>query len=435
MSYTQKFKGSFAFADAHCMEAGIDAYLEDTEDVLIGLSELKLDENYIEIDYDCSAPASMYEPTQSALSRLGDFASDGEVDMEFHLDGVSRKYVGNGRRRSSKDLPPQHHKWDVYVAAKAGNAAALATLYEAGVDITQELAGETALGLAAIAGSPDAVNVVLGAGAKPDANILADAANAATAEVLLEAGAPLDGLTDRKVSVFARVCNRDDVAALLFDRGAKIVAKDYEAIACGLATEGDVALLRRVVERAPEITSVFGATAVMRRAIHSNEPVMLDFLIDHGAKMPDDLLHQAIEAKATSLVENVLRSSDGVASCGASNEREDAMCVAAACGAIEVMELLAKYGVPIQPATLGATSPLIAAASAYDRDAIQAVIWLLDRGVPVTSVDANGRSVLQRASLAKVSALLVERGADRAQIDWDDMAEEDKETLHRLLGD
>jgi ankyrin repeat protein len=151
--------------------------------------------------------------------------------------------------------------------------------------------------------------------------------------------------------------------------------------------------------------------------------------------MPDDLLHQAIEAKATSLVENVLRSSDGVASCGASNEREDAMCVAAACGAIEVMELLAKYGVPIQPATLGATSPLIAAASAYDRAAVQAVIWLLDRGVPVTSVDANGRSVLQRASFAKVSALLVERGADRAQIDWDDMAEEDKETLHRLLGD
>src|SRR5664279_3466980 len=260
MSYTQKFKGSFAFADAHCMEAGIDAFLEDTEDVLIGLSELKLDENYIEVDYDCSAPASMYEPTQIALGRLGDFASDGEVDMEFHLDGVSREYVGNGRRRSSKDLPPQHHKWDVYVAAKAGNAAALAALYEAGVDITQELAGETALGLAAIAGSPDAVSVVLGAGAKPDANILADAANAATAEVLLEAGAPLDGLTDRKMSVFARVCNRDDVAALLFDRGAKIVAKDYEAIACGLASEGDVALLRRVVERAPEITSVFGAT-------------------------------------------------------------------------------------------------------------------------------------------------------------------------------
>jgi hypothetical protein len=435
MSYTQKFKGSFAFADAHCMEAGIDAFLEDTEDVLIGLSELKLDENYIEIDYDCSAPASMFEPTQSALSRLGDFASDGEVAMEFHLDGVSREYVGHGGRRSSKDLPPQHHKWDVYLAAKTGNAVALATLHEAGVDITQQLAGETALGLAAIAGSPDAVSVVLGAGAKPDANILTDAANAATAEVLLEAGAPLDGLTDRKVSVFARVCNRDDVAALLFDRGAKIVASDYEAITCGLASEGNVVLLRRVVERAPEITSVFGAVAVMRNAIYSNEPVMLDFLIDHGAKMPDDLLHQAIEAKATSLVENVLRSSEGVASCGASNEREHAMCVAAACGAIEAMELLAKYGVPIQPATLGATSPLIAAASAYDRDAIRAVIWLLDRGVPVTSVDANGRSVLQRASFAKVSALLVERGADRAQIDWDDMAEEDQETLHRLLGD
>jgi hypothetical protein len=85
--------------------------------------------------------------------------------------------------------------------------------------------------------------------------------------------------------------------------------------------------------------------------------------------------------------------------------------------------------------TPGATSPLIAAASAYDRDAIKAVIWLLDRGVPVTSVDANGARSYSGRRSRKSAELLVDRSADRAQIGWDDMAAEDKETLHILLGD
>ncbi|MFT3696829.1 MAG: hypothetical protein QM831_27050 [Kofleriaceae bacterium] len=429
MSYSQKFKGCFTFADLHCLEAGLDAFVEDLDDVLFSVHDLMIDHNSVCVDFDGSAPASMYEATQIALDRLSNFADGGGIKTEFHLDGVSRDVIGYGGLESSEGLPPRHRKWEVYVAAKHGDDTALAELRDAGIDITQN----DALLLASIAGDPASVRMVLAAGAKPDANTLAAAANEETAEVLLEAGAPVDGVTSSTRSVFALVCEQSDVAALLFERGAKIVASDYASIASTLARAGNVDLLRQVVERAPEITQAF--TISIRDAIRSNEPVMLDFLIDHGAKLPDDLLYQAIVAGAVAIVENIVRTPDGRASCGASTEREDAMCVAAASGAIAVIEMLAKHGVPIQPAIPASTSPLIEAASAYDRRAIKAVTWLLDHGVPVTSVDARGQSVLQRASFAEVQALLVKRGADRGQIVWDDMAAEDQETLHRLLGD
>src|SRR5688572_40044 len=125
MSYDQTFKGKYTFADAHCLEAGLDAFAQLLTDSIVDLDSLKVKGLEVGIDVDCSAPASMYEETSMAIGALGSCAKSGSVAMTFTLDGTSREARGAGRRTSSKGLPPRHYKWDVFFAAKAGDAKAL----------------------------------------------------------------------------------------------------------------------------------------------------------------------------------------------------------------------------------------------------------------------------------------------------------------------
>src|SRR5215470_15771057 len=159
MSYTQTFKGELAFADAHCLEAGLDAFVEDLRDSILSLDHLRLDGTRVKIDMDCTAPASMYDPTLIALGRLAEFAASGRVATTFHLDGVSRDRVDAARRRSPEGLPPAHRRWEIYQAAGAGDAGALGALQADGISLAATFPASenmSTLHLAAQAGSADA---------------------------------------------------------------------------------------------------------------------------------------------------------------------------------------------------------------------------------------------------------------------------------------
>src|SRR5262249_35441060 len=107
----QTFKGELVYTDAHCLEAGLDAFVEDLRDSILSLDHLRLDGTRVKIELDCSAPASMYEPTLIALGRLAEFAASGRVAPTFHLDGASRDGVDAARGGSAHGPPPRHRRW------------------------------------------------------------------------------------------------------------------------------------------------------------------------------------------------------------------------------------------------------------------------------------------------------------------------------------
>jgi ankyrin repeat protein len=446
MSYTQTFKGAFHYANDHRIEAALDAFVSDLSESVVDLRSLKLRGSSISIAVDCSAPASMYDETLMALGRLGDHATSGSIATTFHLDGISRERVGAAGVWDTAGLPPRHHRWDVFRAAREGDAAKLRALVAAGssLDVTYpSFRGWTSLHLAAAAGASDAARVLLETKLAIDATgergetPLAVAATAKVAELLLEAGAdPAHRLDGRSLLLAVSDAGRDDVVALLLARGIAIAADEREALAESCASGGRLATLRALVDHDPRMTEVLRAPAVMKAAVRGGEPVLLDYVLEHGAEPPATLLEDAIDAGALALVELALGAPGAIAGCGPSSNRDDAMCVAAAKGQLEVMQLLARYGVPIHPVTPGDTTPIHRAACSFDDRALACVDWLLEQGVSVTATDGEGNTVLADAvgfGRTAMLASLVERGADPAEIAYDEMASEDAETLRRLL--
>lgn len=164
MSYDQTFKGQFEYADAHCLEAGLDRFAACVADSLVDLDSLKIDGLTVVIDMDCSAPASMYDETTWALRELGSEARSGSVTATFTMDGTDRERIRSGGRSSSSGLPPQHHRWALFFAAKAGDASSLRALIDRGVALDHAYEGYygwSPLHLAAKAGVAEALTVLL----------------------------------------------------------------------------------------------------------------------------------------------------------------------------------------------------------------------------------------------------------------------------------
>jgi hypothetical protein len=315
MSYDQTFKGKFTFADSHCLEAGLDRFAAMLDHSIVGLDSLELDGLTVMVDMDCSAPASMYDETTSALRELGSEAKSGSLVATFTLDGTERERLRSGGRRNSKGLAPQHHRWELFAAAKAGDAAALRELGSRGVALAQTFPsyyGWSTLHLATAIGSVDAVQTLLDAGTPPDiapsatgATPLSLAANAEVAKLLLTAGADKDRLVGDTVAL-AIACDSDrrDVAAVLLDAGAAVPESLRENVVESCVRNGDVGTLHRLVSRERALASLLCNPDLMERAIASGEPVLIDLLLAHGAKLPEPFVEQSKQGsskkKATS---------------------------------------------------------------------------------------------------------------------------------------
>lgn len=132
VSYDQTFKGRFTYADAHCLEAAIDAFLErdpdDDEASVLELDDLKIDGLSISIDWDGSAPASSSFGSEAWLRALAEHALSGTMKTSFTMDTTERTTVSARKRKSAAGLPPRHHRWEIYAAAKAGDAKRLRAL-------------------------------------------------------------------------------------------------------------------------------------------------------------------------------------------------------------------------------------------------------------------------------------------------------------------
>jgi ankyrin repeat protein len=426
MSYDQTFKGKFTFADAHCLEAGLDRFAARLEDSIVGIDDLVLDGLTVVVDMDCSAPASMYDETTSALRELGSEAQSGTLVATFTLDGTERERLRSGGRRNSRGLAPQHHRWELFAAAKAGDAAALRELGSRGVALSQVFAnyyGWSALHLAARVGSVDAVQMLLDAGLAPDIapsatgpTPLSLAANAEVAKLLLAAGADKDRPVGDSVAL-ARACadQRRDVASVLLDAGAALPEAVRRDIVESCVRNGDVGTLHRLVSRERELVSLLCDPEMMKYAIASGESVLLDLLLDHGAQLPETFLEDAVRSGSTVLAEMALRGPDALERCGPSSGHGHAMCTAGHECNLAMMQLLARFGVPLHPEQPGATSPLHSVARAWEDNACECAAWLLDAGVPIDGLDQDGHTPLQEAGAyyrTQMATLLLERGAD-----------------------
>jgi ankyrin repeat protein len=446
MSYDQTFKGKFTFADAHCLEAGLDRFAAVLEDSIVGLDDLSFDGLTVAVDMDCSAPASMYDETVFALSELGSEAQSGSIVATFTLDGTEREQVRSGGRRSSQGLGPRHHRWELFAAAKSGDAAALRELASRGISLAQPLLGYhgwTALHLAARAGSVDAVQVLLDAGIEPDAapsptgmTPLSLAANAEVARRLLDAGADEDRPVGDSVAL-ALACDdgRRDVVAVLLDAGAAIPESVRKDMVESCARSGDVGILHRFVAREPAFSSLLRESEVMDYAIGSGNPVMLDLLLEHGATLPETFVEDAIGSGSVVLAELALQGEGARERCGSSSEYGHAMCIAARDCNLAMMQLLARHGVPLYPEQPGETSPLHSAARAWEDNAQECVAWLLDQGVPIDALDQRGHTALEEAASSyrpQVATLLLERGADPSVLSRLDAR--DRKALRKQLG-
>jgi ankyrin repeat protein len=446
MSYDQTFKGKFTFADAHCLEAGLDRFAAMLEDSIVGIDDLAFDGLTVVVDMDCSAPASMYDETTSALRELGSEAQSGSLVATFTLDGTDRERVRSGGRRNSRGLAPQHHRWELFAAAKAGDAMALRELGSRGVVLTQTFTGYygwSALHLAAKVGCVDAVQLLLDAGLAPDiapsatgATPLSLAANAEVANLLLAAGADKDRPVGNSVAL-AIACERErwDVAAALLDAGAALPESVHQDIVESCVRSGSVGTLHRLVSRERALASLLCDPEVMESAIRSGEPVLLDFLLAHGAKLPETFVEDAVRSGSTVLAEMALRGPDALVRCGTSSGHGHAMCIAAHACNLAMMQLLARFGVPLHPEQPGETSPLHSVARAWEDNACECAAWLLDGGAPIDALDGDGHTPLWEAGAfyrTKMAMLLLERGADPSVLAM--LEEGERAALRKAMG-
>jgi hypothetical protein len=434
VSYHQAFQGRYTFADEHCLEAAIDRFAAHREESIVRIDVLRVAGAELELDYECSAPASRFDTTLVALADLAEHALSGVITCTFHLDGVSYDRIAAGGRTDASDLPPRHYRWDVYFAAKTGNAARLRALAAMGVSLDQQYDDGSTLYLAAQTGELAAVTLLIDAGV-PVGSALVAATTGDIARALIAAGADVNARLGSE-SPLARVVyyKREAVELAILEAGARPPPEEYEKIVERCAGRGSLATLLELAKRFPAITAAFAREKAMQRAIEGGEPVVVDLFLQHGAQLPADYLQQAVRHGALALVEQAMRAPDALAKCGPSSNREDAMCVAAYQANVELLALLARHGVPVHPREPGDTSPLHQAVGSYRKTAHACVMWLLDNGAPAHAPKAGGWTPFRAALDAfngELAVLLAERGADASELN-DLVADERAHVLEQV---
>ena len=101
-----------------------------------------------------------------------------------------------------------------------------------------------------------------------------------------------------------------DVVGVLLDAGAAIPESVRKDIVDSCARSGDAGTLRRLVGREPALGSLLCEPDVMDCAIASGQPVLIDLLFEHGAKLPETFVEDAVRSGSIVLAEMALGGPD-----------------------------------------------------------------------------------------------------------------------------
>ncbi|MCX5748611.1 MAG: hypothetical protein NT062_39690 [Proteobacteria bacterium] len=293
MSDHQRFSGSLQFEDAVGLELGLDALFggdePENDRCVVMLPNVRLDRatRTLAIEFEGNRGGEQWYTTRARIGELAGFAASGVIETAY--DGQPCPSIEADPRYYKQR--PLHRRWDAYFAARAGDAAWLRELDRALLATTYEsFYGAntiTTMHLAATADSAEVIEVLVAAGVAADAPSpmgppIADAGPNAT-RALLAAGADPNG-----AEVLLSACKRptDDVARLLLDAGAVVKPDEYLAIACACAGGRHLELLR-VFARDPAFAAVLVDARVIAAAIEGGELVIVDYLLEQGATLPD----------------------------------------------------------------------------------------------------------------------------------------------------
>jgi hypothetical protein len=415
------FAGTLTYADAHTMEYAIDRFLR-TKAILTPLACLAFDGLSVTVEFrTIGAEPAWFCGEFEVLAR---HAVGGQIAVSDPNGRIVAR-VGYGGKTAAR-RPARHRRWELF--AGATSVAALRTLAAEGADMEQRIGplGVTPLHIAARAGAEEAVAFLLEAGVAVDAlttectTPLAFASTAAVARRLIAAGADLNRVLDGGIALVVNSARleRGEVVRELVRAGARIPAGTHADIAKALALCDELELLRELATSDEAFRAALAHDDVVNATIQTDGEVALDVLLSFGADLPADFLGRAAAFGARRMLRLALGAPDALASAGPSSNDRDAMCLAAAYGRLDAMQLPADAGVPVEPAEPGATSPLawsVWSAALAPQACIATATWLLDRGASINAVNARGKPALAFAierTSRHGAAFLVERGAD-----------------------
>lgn len=294
---------------------------------------------------------------------------------------VLARRIEEARREAEAEalLPP--HTTELHEAARAGDVDRVLRALEAiAVDQPNRL-GETALFVASRAGAVDAVALLLARGADVDAKTssdvtpLSEAASAAVARLLLDAGAAIEPEPVAYAAPLANACMRDDVAfvELLLARGASPNRGDRFRTPLESTRSVRVAEVLLAAGANPKVGSPIASVAGY------GDVALVELLLAHGAD-PN--------------------------ACGAREQSPLFYAATSKTGDVVVPILLAANADPSKPNDLGDTPLHMACA----RTSIITVKRLLEAGASVRTKSKRGMTPLHWAALAP------ERRDDAAEV-------------------
>ena len=257
MTYSQSFKGTLRFADAHCLEAGLDAftaYDDPKEGNALGVDDFTIDGVVARLDYENFLPASMSFGTCAALRKLAAYAATGTIRSGY--EGEPAEVIRAQARRDNRGLPPRHWRWEMRAAVRAGDVKALRAL--------------------------------LRGGAKLDSSLIALAKNRRTVDALLAAGADVNAHEKGGRLPIEIACDdrRVDAALALHAAGAKLPPGDRLAdMLYDVVQTRSVPLLEAIAGE-PRVRRALVDPPVIELAIAVNAKAVIAFLERHGAVRP-----------------------------------------------------------------------------------------------------------------------------------------------------
>lgn len=284
MAYSQTFKGSLAYANAHLLEAALDAFVP-LDQGFVSFDRIDAKGLTVKVEVDGSAPASMYEESVASVRALAQFAKSGEVQCSFEGDGD--QFVEASGRSDVKGLPPRHRRWELRFAAKDGDVKALTRLLSEGVkplDASSPYFNET-LHQVASSGNVEAVRALLKAGVPVDHRSgpkgptpLCFAKSAEVVAVLIAAGAK----PDAKVFVHGIANGDEGVGLAMIAHGVPLPkGTELTQVLADVVERGQVKLLaKHGVPVAPPNGS---KTSPLLRAVIQGDEACVKWLLAQGA--------------------------------------------------------------------------------------------------------------------------------------------------------
>ena len=275
-------------------------------------------------------------------------------------------------------------------ACEEGDIRSIRLLLDSGADIDAVSNYGTALCFACRPGNEDAIQLLLGRGAKVN---LGDLGNRRTRFPLV------------------RPCQRGwfTIAQHLINHGADInvVDSEYGTALNAACSNGDEAIVRLLLQKGVDIEAargIYGATALIEACSTGNESIVR-LLLESGAEASKGVLCKS-QYKITPLL------------------------VAASKGSVDVIQSLIDHGVDVNTKDDSVATPLVLAAYAGHYSMVE---FLLDKGADILANRDNFVNALIAAKDRRIFQLLLSRGARFYKGEWEGLQDQECRENRRKL--